>query len=485
MDGDWQTYEEYERIANPNPHPKYGHGTGPIGGSWDPRTRGLWVDGRNTDNLRSMREIAVYLFAEEAGNETVRKLYKAKLRKFVTGLYRVGMGEWDSETYHSHTIAPWLGCYDFAKDPEVKKLAKAALDWLVTAAALKYYRGGYGGPVKRDYGGGNVVFGAGTSHLMYLYFGDCPIQDPAPHYDDVHAITSNYRPPLAVVELARKNFPPAEQLDTKPEYSHWRPGHDERPEFYETINFGKTYYLGTVASRGGSGDVGPFKMLAYNSKRGVDFFIAYQGSRPNTFRNGDQIGQFGNLCVWLNKTAKGFNFQMPKTATVDTSGKVWFVRLEKTWIALRPIYIDSPNVGGIGGKAAGKYKDEKVLSAKATGGPVAGFAMEVGEAPQSFDDFRKAVLASGGLDMKHTAVMFRSSTGKVMEMYLGRNDNLPEVVRNGIERKWDKEYDLYKPVGGAGPVSLGWKTGTLKVTAGGHTFTETVTKDGQVSWSAE
>ncbi|NEQ07646.1 MAG: hypothetical protein F6K37_17375 [Moorea sp. SIO4E2] len=33
----------------------------------------------------------------------------------------------------------------------MKQLAKAALDWMSAAAAVKYYRGGFGGPTKRDY----------------------------------------------------------------------------------------------------------------------------------------------------------------------------------------------------------------------------------------------------------------------------------------------------------------------------------------------
>ncbi len=33
-----------------------------------------WVDCRNTDNLKAMREVAVYLFAEETGNQETRKL---------------------------------------------------------------------------------------------------------------------------------------------------------------------------------------------------------------------------------------------------------------------------------------------------------------------------------------------------------------------------------------------------------------------------
>ena len=39
-----------------------------------------------TDNLRAMREVAVYLFAEETGNEETRKIYKERIRRNVRTL---------------------------------------------------------------------------------------------------------------------------------------------------------------------------------------------------------------------------------------------------------------------------------------------------------------------------------------------------------------------------------------------------------------
>ncbi len=486
-DRDWKVFEEYERVINPNPHPEYGVGTGPVGATWDPKTRGGWVDARNTDNLRSMRETAAYLFAEEAGNEKVRRLYKQKLQRFVVGLYHVGMGEWDSENYHAHTIAPWLGLYDYARDPEVKLLGKAAVDWLVMAGALKYYRGGFGGPTKRDYGGGNKVFGAGVSHMLYLYFGQAPMPDPDPHYDDVHAVLSAYRPPMALVELAAKDFRrPVEMWDTKPTYSHWLPGRSDSPEFWETLYFGDTYYLGTVASKGGAGDVGPFKMLAYNSKRGCDFVVAYSGSRFNTKRARDQMAQYRNVVVYLRPDAREYNVLIPKTATVESDGGAWFVRLEKTSVAIHPIRLGDYRVTKLGGKYGGQYPEEAVLNAKAEGGGYVGFAMEVGEGDLAA--FERAVKARARLDLAKLAdgtVRYQASGGHTLVMTYNRENDLPHVVRDGRTRQWDREVDLYRPVGADGPVSLGWKDGTLTVRTAGHAFTQTVTADGKVTFSEE
>ncbi len=495
MDGGWQVYEEYERIRNPRPHPVFGHGTGPIGGAWDPQTRGLWVDGRNTDNLRAMRETTTYLMAEETGNEMVRKLYKDKIKTYVRGLYSVGMGEWDSETYHGHTMAPYLNLYDFAKDKEVKRLAKAALDWLSMAAALKYYRGGYGGPTKRDYGGSNAPFGAGITHLMYLYFGDAPMEDPDPHYDDVHAIVSSYRPPLAVAKIARREFKtPVEMHNTKPDYSHWRPGYDETPQFWTTLFIDDGYTLGSVVAKGGAGDVGAMKLMAYNDKTGVDYFLANtnHGRGFNSMVGDDQRAQYRNLMVWLRKSgsAKPMVFQVPAAAAVEMDNGLWFIGMEKTYIALRPIGLAEPKPTGQV-KRAKLPRGTKGYEAKPTQKDgVTGFAMEVGtkKAHGSFEAFRKAVASKGKVDLSKLGagtVTLTGTDGRVLQATYNTANNLPAIVRDGRKRDWAKEFALYKTVSDDGQsplVDLGWKDGTLTIQAGGARFTQTVAEDGTVTF---
>ena len=329
---------------NGRPHPIYGNGDGE-GKDWDIGKRGGWVDSRNTDNLRAMREVSVYLMAEETGNESTRRLYKQKIQRYVGALYHIGMGEWDSTVYHGHTFAPYLSLYDFAQDREVKKLAKAALDWMSAAAAIKYYRGGWGGPSKRDYGYGNIVYGSSAARTFWLYFGDTTFPNPKPELDTLHLITSTYRPPQAIVALARKQFPkPVEILSTKPRYENWKPGRDQKPGYWETTFFGNSYQMGSLAGTFADGDVSPFKLMAYNSLRGVDYFVAntdgnwvQPGKNPD-----DQIGQYQNLLIWLRPTSNiPFFFQLPKTAKVEIEQGIWFFQLEKTWLAIRPINLNN------------------------------------------------------------------------------------------------------------------------------------------------
>ncbi|MEH2461156.1 hypothetical protein [Nostoc sp.] len=344
-----------------------------------------WVDCRNTDNLRAMREVAVYLFAEETGNEETRKIYKERIRRNVRTLYQIGQGEWDSENYLGHAVTTYVNLYDFAQDQEVKSLAKSALDWFFTSGALKYWRGGFGGPSKRDYSQGNCVWCSLATHELGLYFGDSPLADPQPDSDEVHLFTSSYRPPVAVMALARKQFKkPVELLNSKPTYENWKPGGDNAPQFHETLYFGNSFQLGTLA-QGSGGDWNGFKLMAYNQKRGVDYFIGSTGTDPTKISTssigGDNIAQYRNLVIWLNDKPKTpFQFFLPKSAKLETHNGVTFFLYEKAWLALTPINLLLEGINATATqKIHSRYPDDQILTAVGTGKTVTGFALEVGE----------------------------------------------------------------------------------------------------------
>ncbi len=463
-----------EQDPNGRPHPIYGNGDG-TGRDWDISRRGGWVDSRNTDNLRAMRETSVYLMAQETGNEETRQVYKQKIQRYVWALYQIGMGEWDSEAYMSHTFAPYLNLYDFAKDPEVKKLAKAALDWMSAAAALKYYRGGWGGPVKRDYGGGNVVFGSSAARTFWLYFGDATLPNPKPELDSLHLITSTYRPPQAVIALARKQFDrPVEILATKPLYENWKPDNDRQPGYWETQFFGQTYQMGSVAGNFPDGDVAPFKLMAYNSKRGVDYFVANTGGswvRPGK-NPGDQIGQDNNLLIWLRPATKTpFFFQLPKTAKAEIEDGIWFFQLEKTWLAIRPINLNYYiPVALTHQKYVQLYSQEQTYKAIAKKGKeYAGFSLEVGEQESygTYEEFKQSVQQKSQLDLSllsQGTVKLQDATGKTLQLTYNQLALLPFLIRNGKERDWSKNFALYDSQNkDKKPIFLGWKQGKLTI----------------------
>ncbi|KYC42964.1 hypothetical protein WA1_12720 [Scytonema hofmannii PCC 7110] len=440
-----------------------------------------WVDCRNTDNLKAMREISVYLFAEETRNEATRKLYKERIRRNVRTLYQIGQGEWDSENYLGHAISTYVNLYDFAKDPEVKSLAKSALDWFLMSGAVKYWRGGFGGPSKRDYNQGNCVWCSLATHELGLYFGDSPLADPNPSPDLVHLITSTYRPPSAVVSLARKQFQkPLELLNSKPTYENWKPGGDAAPEFHETLYFGNTFQIGTLA-QGSGGDWNGFKMMAFNSTRGVDYFIAATGTDPTQISSssigGDRIAQYRNLIIWLNDKPKApFQFFLPKSVKLETKKGITFIGYEKTWLALTPIHL---NIEGISSTATEKilkkYPDNQILTAIGNN-KFSGFALEIGEKETygNWDKFQQSVLNKSRLDLSeigNKSVEYKGVLGKVKLQH--QSQGLPKVWRNGNFHDWRNHYAVYQNAQGKKiPIYQGWKQGTLEVTAGGYKFTQ-------------
>ena len=472
----WQHYEDIERRFNPFPHPHWGIGTGPVGATWDPQIRGMRADARNTDNLRAMRETSVYLMAEASGNEMVRRLYKDKIMRHVRDMYHVGLGEWDSENYMHHTMGPYHNLYDFAEDPEVVALAKAALDFLYTSGALKYLNGVYGGPTKRT--------GGGIHRFLELAFGTSP--NPLEHHydeDTQFAATSAYRLPLAVLALARREFEPVEILGTKPTYSHWLPGAAEQPETWETLYFGESYSLGTANARISPGDVRAWHLLARDPVQGAVSMLANSGTNPSrSMRSDDQIGHAGNLALWLRPgDSRAFSFLFPAGAGREIQDGVWFVEMAETWLAIRPI--------GLASNAFQNYinytgSSPYTLSASLESAPYRGFALEIGEASThgTYAGFKQDVLDNQVLDLTSLndgVAILTGTNGNTLRLSHSGSNQLPGVRINGVDRDWSR-HDLWSPSGDSAPVQLGWREGTLRVEAGGHVFVQTVTEEGKV-----
>jgi len=482
-----QAWTEQDPLGRP--HPQFGKGDRNKGG-WGPQVKGSWVDVRDTDNLRMMRDTTVYLMAEAAGNEATRQLYKDKLAGFARMLYHVGQREWDSENYLGHSMAPLLNLYDFAEDPEVRGIAKACLDWMCAAAAVKYWKGAIGGPVLRDYGGAGVVFGAGLSHPAWLYFGDTTHADPDPHHDDVYHIVSAYRPPRAVVELARKRFDrPATLFATKPRYTYWEPGRFDEPRFYETTYFGKTFQMGSVvaAEPETTWDCNPFKLLIANADRGVDVFNA--NTTPlwgHAEKNpGDQIAQHENLLIWLRKGGGTFHFMAPRRLDIGEADGRWTLHFDDTTVTVLPVDLTladrdaKPGGEKQADKVAERYPDERFLTAAAGDAAYSGFALVVtegGKGPETV-----------GLDVDHEAGRATlTADGKSLTLAYNPTDLIPHVEVNGQPRDLTAHKDVYRPADGSKtPIHQAWDSGRCRVEAGGWVWAGEITEAGAYRFADE
>ncbi|MCC5829586.1 MAG: hypothetical protein JJU36_09085 [Phycisphaeraceae bacterium] len=459
---------------------------------WTPEARNSWVDIRGTDNLRMMRDTSIYLMAEETGNERTRRVALDRLQYEVSAMFNIGMGEWDSENYLGHSFAPWLNLYDFARDEEVRMLAKAALDWMSAAAAVKYWRSGWNGPTKRDYYHPAAWRTPAASDFGF-YFADAPQPDPTPSLEHIHMMTSAYRPPRAVVAMARKKFErPVELLLSHPPYGHYSGQRSaDRPEFHETQYIANTFMLGSLPT-GNIGDTNGFKMLTYNQERGVDFFMAATGNRPDRIvtstNNRDRVAQYRNLIIFLNGDAEAdFHFWVPNSMDVERERGVIFLRFERTWAALKPINLDwrGNNPQATERIRQQRYEAEQILAAKGTGGRFSGFAMIVGEAEShgSYEAFKRAAHAAR-LDLRALANgEARLDAGDCGSVGIRFGEgNLPTVWRNGQQHDWDDHFAQYQPVGGDKPIKQGWKTGRFRVEAGGWVFQGRLDADGRYTF---
>jgi hypothetical protein len=481
------------------PHPIFQKFNSKVEG-WTPERFGnKQADSRNTDNLRAMRDIAIYLFAQETRNTETMDAAARDIKWYVDSLYSVGMGEWDSETYHPHSVAAYLNLYDFAQDDAMRGVAKAALDHMFTAAALKYFYGTHAGASKRDYGHSYKPAGGAFTKFFPLYFGQVPRPEIATEWDVLHAITSAYRPPAAVLALARKEFErPVEVLATHPTYEHWKPGGSDKPRNFETIHIGRTFQMASVVSTSAENDLAPFRLSAASAERGADVFAASSKPKLNEKFAGDQIGQYRNLLVWLRpgNEKEPFAFLLPSGAKLEQQSDVWFAQVgDGTYLAIRPIGLAAPAPAPADSEAAKHiakiYPQATLYLAPAVEGAYIGFAMEVGEAPQhdSLAAFQQAVLSSGKLDLSGAGngrIRLTGSDGAFVELTHEATNDLPKLSRNGTVRDWNDpaNWRLYHTVnGGDKPlIELGWKERTLRVNAGGHSFQATLSPEGQATF---
>ncbi len=476
-------------------------------GCWDPRCRNSWVDTRNTDNLKAMRETSVYLFSEEIGNETIKDIYANRLRNHVGALWNVGFSEWDSENYLPHAMGPFFNLFSFTKTPLIKQTAKAGLDWYFMASAMKYFNGMAAGPTKRLNNSANIRLGGNSCDMPYLYFGEQKVPEIEifdRDRDGYINFLSQYRPAQAIYQLASKKFRlPVEIRTTKPPYGSFTPGGASIPDVWETMYYGKTYQMGSAISFGAVNDMRPFKLAAFHPDRGADIFFSNTTDSDTVSHAkyaGDQIGQFENMMVFLHKNdTRKFFFQIPLDLNFDTVQGIWFFQYAKTWIAIRPLNIKALSVNPLNGIYAG----HKMVRTVSGPGLLSGFAMEVVDDDEypTYEQFKTEVLARP-FDASHLQdslmVRMENKDGKFLKMYHNSANLRPLVYRNSssvITFTNANQFNVYQSITPPscklfnvnhngqnlslqfsavdsiwGPVFQNWKSGKMKILTNDHYF---------------
>ncbi|MEM1068640.1 MAG: hypothetical protein AAGI63_07080 [Planctomycetota bacterium] len=494
LDADYrrQMYEGARRWTEHDPlrrpHYAYQSQDGPPQG-WGPNVRNSWVDVRSTENLYLMRTTSVYLMAEATGNQATAQKYKQHLLDYTRTLYRIGIGEWDSENYHGHSIAPLLNVYDFAEDPEVKSAAKACLDFFAAAGAVKYFRGGFNGPTKRDYNHAQP-FGGSAPNSLWVWFGDHPAgKVDRWESDEVHQITSAYRPPMAVVNLAQKKFKrPVEIFAGKPAYDATT-GHrsESQPEYAETQFIANSYLMGslTAGTSVDGGDVNGFKILAYDEQKGAVALHACPSRNPAypgspMYKSGvvaapNRVAQQENLALWLVEDGDSpWLWVVPEDVEIVQKSDVTFLKCDRTWVAIRSLggtqlARDASLTKQLSDNKKNRFPGHQVLSCQGSAENYCGLAIEVGE-QESHGTFRQFVadVLNAEVDISQLddgIARYRSVDGKWLGIHWQDDPLNLGVWRNGKRRDLTK-LQLYD----SDVISSKWGSGVLTVNAGGESF---------------
>lgn len=495
------------------PHHSYESATG-----WGPNAKNSWVDVRSTENLFLMRVTSVYLMAEETGNRKTTEQYKELILDYTKSLYRIGIGEWDSENYHGHSITPLCNLYDFAKDPQVKAAAKACLDWYMIAGAVKYSHGAFNGPGSRDYNHAQP-FGGSAPNMLWVYFGDSP-RDRAgwkqtEHWesDEVHAITSAYRPPPAVVHLARKDFDkPVEILASKPSYSATTGLQaDSKPEFLETHYIGNHFQMGSLAcgTPPGVSSINGFKILANQKEFGAQAIHVAPGSDPafagsplyvdGKIKATNRVAQYGNTATWIAKDGDSpWIWVVPDTTKVSQQGDWTVFAIDNTWVAAHPVGCsnikqDKKRTSELLDNRKNRFPDHSVYSCQGNQKNFCGLIIQVGE-PQSHGSLSKFTQALGKTELdtsklEQGIVQVRYADGKFHGFHWNDNANDLGNWQNGKRHDWQRHatllYGSLEDGKTTSPVKANWGSGTIDVCAGGKHFRCHVDEEGNVEFVNE
>ena len=287
-----------------------------------------------TENHINMARTSGYLFAQHALDypelfpEAAIRMQQMKdwMKYWSKRIYEVGVGEWHSGIYETYNIIGWLNVYDFAKDNDVKAIAKAVLDYYAAEIALFYSYGIPGGSEMRGSGITKSTHNA-TNYLAWLWFGptnDFPFQLRGNQYiQSMHAVTSTYHPEPIMVQLAQKELEkPAYYLNSKPSYLLANPSYVKQP-FY----IGRHFTLGSQVSRyggwtGASYQIINWKLVAESDKEGVPdeisgnglFWENYLGKTRDPWT---QYMQHENVMIQLTRVpenAEEIYYEIEKTA---------------------------------------------------------------------------------------------------------------------------------------------------------------------------
>ena len=476
-----------------------------------------------TENHTFMSRASAFPWGEHLGaTADDSPLHKQQqfLRGWILGqghrFYTIGMGEYDSSTYVGFSLASLANVHDFAQDAEMRLVARAMMDWLVTAVGRKYFHGCQLGPEARGFAAQAVGSlseapkGAGTENFQFAQVGTHTdwclwvlvggsdrgvwmdrVGVEVNRFPALNLALSGYRVHPVLRNIALKNVPlPYEARGSKPSYTG-----DNDNKDHEILYFNSEFAMGTLYSPEDgvrtSGTILPqttmFKVLARGDRDVVAFGASngYHGHFPLEGRSPyDQYHQKGAAALniaYVNadedaRTRKRSLFGFPVEAGEPVQKGGWyFWKVRDAYVAARPL-----NGKASLGKATKPDKEGKMVEVEEAShrflvspGELGGWAVQAGQKGEheDFAAFQQAVLDRCKLDLGKFAsgreVSFTSLTGDVLRMrHTGGPGGRPDAWTNGEKLVFEKW-----PVYDSPYVKQDLRSGILRLSDGKRSLT--------------
>lgn len=456
----------------------------------------------NSENFNWMARLGGYLMAEDFNDQTLIDgvpaidWYTDYVKNWVRGTYAAGRVEWNSHVYTGFCFQAAMVVYEHAKNHEIRKMARAVMDWIVLENALHYLDGNLVGPDSRDKGNGYKDFTGSVCGYNYIYFAD---DDFHPSLSTNHIdnnfpgkwsigfiMQSTYRPPQAIIDIAQRKFDmPVEMHNAKPfywldedNYAHWKGNTSEGRRFeFEFQYMDDNYLLASVASGRPSGDIGHFSeqsvwklgVVGSDTSGACVLFGNSNNDSDGAGRDeNEQIGQYRNVQMRVIKGSNNMWTSIPDEKSAEISGDKVFANLDNdVYVALIPY-----NSSGVTSTNDSKDDSYTRYNWAFNSSELGALIMEVGTKKEhgSYANFKSEIINSTTLTSPATdQVEYISTSGKSLKVQKMPNEPWAHycggTYSNGgtYPKVWtDGEYvdfntwELYEVVYGNKIVDMKW-----------------------------
>lgn len=353
-----------------------------------------WREG-GTENHLFMQRVSGLALMDGSGwtveYPDIASTNEAWLRSQINKFLTIGQGEFNSSTYYGYSIGSLLNLYDFASTPELRQLAKAALDWLAVNMALRLSWGTVGGAESRGFDRG--TWDSGLSAIAWIWWGSGSADSAAPPNQNIQEIVermspkhaklalvaalSGYRPPVPLKILAQKELPlPFLAKASHPAYYSYR----ENSNLWETFYITEDYSLGTLLEPACSYQVkgticaqyATYKLVVRDPKGLRNAVVSLGGNYHSPMATGsspaDRYLQGRSAVVFQQiLSQQDREAGLPPSSSLVLPSRYgqpqrygdWYIwRIEQTWLAARPWAdeISSKIIGKNDGKNDSDYQ---------------------------------------------------------------------------------------------------------------------------------